>query len=951
MLQVFIVGTVSPKLSGNKNMIRKLQFFVGFFLLGLLGFIGSAQAQTAPILQVCQLSDFTAGPFGHSIYLHYLPGAVTPRYRWDANGGIFTIYADSTARVTGRVFNDSLPNWQWDIDFWFINQKDFASWSALGRDVKIEYAPASLVNANKPDWLFWEFDSTRSRIFGVPGTHFDGDTLLIRHNPPNREFGLQYGVAANAKNGNFGMSGWFLFSGSYSGYGDINVNATCGPPPCTLAGSSQAICQTDSTFAASVTITSSGGTVSITDDYLTPALLVNGPGTYLFGSYPSNASVTIFLSEPSLTGCEDTLASITTDCTPPPVCEADIQAAMAACVTDSTFGLTVTIAGSGSYILSDNQGTAPLLGLGAGTYSFGTYPSGTVVTIFLTDPSIAGCADTLGGLTATCVSAPVCEVEIDSATAACNSDSTFSITVSFTGVGPFTLSDNQGTVPVTGLTGGSVVFGNYASGTIVTIFLTDPSVAACADTLTGLTATCVAPPVCDVAIDSASAVCKSDSTFEVVVSFVGAGPFTLSDNQGTAPVTGLSGGTYSYGTYPSNAVVKIFLSDPAFQACVDSLAGLTALCEPPQLICGVVVDTLYSSCATDTSFTVFVQFSGAGNNFQISDDQGSTPVGGLTAGLYSFGNYFNSTEVLITVTDLTIPGCDTTVGPVTADCTPVALCDLSINSAVVNCVSDSTFEVVVEILGTGSFYQIFDNQGSFPLFPVAAGFYTFGPYVSGSQVAISAMDFAIFNCFASVTVTDTCSSSGSFLPEAELWADPVDQQIMLSWHAEKPSLLSGFFVQRSVDPEFETDWQTIAWVPMSLPIPAPAAFEYADTQVSPNIEYTYRLKLVPSIGSHLMSNEASATIEMDGSVWIGDFYPNPVGSGEINFGMTTPRIGQMTWSIFNTVGTVMRSGSEKALTGTHTYQVDVAGLNSGIYFLQVWFDGQWIRTKKILVTN
>ncbi len=754
-------------------MIRYLKLLSGLFLLLLLGSGPTGQAQTAPVVQVCQLSDFTSGPFGFAVYLHYLPGAHTPRYRWDANGGTFTIYADSSAKVTGRVFNDSLPNWQWDVEFWFINQLDYASWTALGRDVKIEYAPASLVNANKQDWLFWEFDSTRSRLFGVPGTHFGGDTLLIRHNPPNREFGLQYGLAANSKNGNFGLSGWFLFSGSYSGYGDINVNASCSAPVCDVALTASTSCTSDSTFAASVTIVGSGGPFSISDNQGTPPLVVNAPGTYLFGNYANGDTASIFVADQSVFACADTVAGLTNDCTPPPICDLGLSAT-AACVTDSTFSLTVTLSGTGSYTLSDNKGTNALTGLAAGTYTFGNYASGTVVSLFANDPAIAACADTVAGLTANC--APV--------------------------------------VPV----------------------------------------------------------------------------------------------------------------------------------------CGVSVDTLYADCASDTSFTIFVQFSGAGSNFQISDDQGTIPAGGLSAGLYSFGDYFNSTEVLITVTDLTIPGCDTTVGPVTADCTPVAVCDLSIDSLFTTCVSDTTFQVTVVIGGTGQFYQVFDNQGSQPFFPASAGTYTFGPFTNGSQVTISASDLAIFNCFEIAgPITEACGSGSLIEPGATLWATPASGLIQVGWEGHRIGLINGFFLQRSLSPEIPSEWQTLAWIPVSLPAPLPAVYEYTDETVAQNIEYTYRLQIVPLMGAQLYSDEVTAMITNDGAVWIGDFYPNPVTSGELTFGMKVPEHGEVKWYLYRTDGSLADNGIFKSVAGQQHYTLDLTSHSTGIYLLQIWYEGTFIRSKKILI--
>lgn len=933
-------------------MFRNSHLSAGFFLMVLLSLSWNLQAQNAPVVTVCQLSDFTAGPNGHAVYLHYLPGAITPRYRWDTNGGTFTIFADSTARVTGRVFNDSLPNWQWDVEFWFINQKDFATWDSLGRDVKIEYAPGSVVQANKQDYLFWEFDSTRSRLFGVPGTFYDGDTLLIRHNPPNREFGLQYGLAANAKNGNFGLSAWFLFSGAYSGYGDINVNASCGPAPCDVDIVSESpSCLTDSTFTAIVDFTGTGGPFIISDDQGTPPQVVNIAGVYQYGSYDNGDSVHIFVSDSLAVGCADSSAVLTADCTPAPVCDVQLSGAVPTCVTDSTFEIAFTISGTGTYDVTDNQGNS-LPGLTAGTYTSGPYLSNSVIELYAADVVITGCADTVMNLTADCTPAPVCDVQLSSAAPSCITDSTFEVSFTISGTGSYDVTDNQGSAPLTGLSAGTYVIGPYQSNTVVELYATDPMIPACADTIQNLSADCTPVQVCTVAIDSASAACVTDTTFAITVSFSGVGPFDLSDDKGTAPLTGLTGGTYTYGSYSSNEIVTVFLSDPSIAGCVDSVSALTQTCIPVVPVCDLLVDTIYADCASDTSFNITVTILGTGSNYQISDDQGSAPIAGLSAGTYTYGNYFNSTNVLLTVTDLTLAGCDTTIGPLTADCTPVAVCDLAIDTVYATCVSDSTFDVTINLLGSGQFYQVFDNQGSMPLFPVGAGMYTFGPFLNGTQVTITASDLAIFNCFATAgPISETCGSGSSLVPSANIWATSGEDVISVSWEARNPTLINGFFLEKTVNPEVESSWQTLTWMPVTLPVATPAMYDFDDTQVSLNQEYFYRLRIVPMLGADIYSDEVSALIEMRGGVWIGEFFPNPTDGQDISFGIQTDKGASLDWMLYNSAGVRINDGFLKVDQGDHVPTLKLGNLNSGFYYLQVWSEGVMLRSRKIVVVN
>ena len=81
------------------------------------------------------------------------------------------------------------PTFNGIVDIWLINQRDFASWTALGRGIKVELAPQSVVSANQQNWVFYELDDTRSTLIGVSGTFYDGDTLNLSHRPSNFDFG------------------------------------------------------------------------------------------------------------------------------------------------------------------------------------------------------------------------------------------------------------------------------------------------------------------------------------------------------------------------------------------------------------------------------------------------------------------------------------------------------------------------------------------------------------------------------------------------------------------------------------------------------------------------------------------------------------------------------------------------------------------------------------------
>ncbi|MEL7194741.1 MAG: hypothetical protein AAFO96_19970, partial [Bacteroidota bacterium] len=707
------------------------------FLISLiLSGIGN-QAYGQSIVQVCQLSDWDSTG-GHAIYLFTIPNAPSERYIFDSAQGELVIFSDSTARVKGRVFNDIDSTLQWDFEFWLIGQRDFAAWTALGRDIKIELAPNALVQANKQDWLFWEMDSTRSIMTGVPGSANDGDTLFLSHDPPNREFGFQYGVAANAKDGDFGLSGWFRHTGTYVGHGDINVDASCGNV-CDLDVSFvNPHCISDSTFTISVTFTGSGQNYQISDNLGTPVLSGLSAGTYDFGPYDNGTIVDLtILDTDAASYCDTTLTHLTTDCAPP--CDLDVANVVTQCLTDTTFTIVVSFTGSGNnYQISDNQGTPVAIGLAPGTYTYGNYPNNTLVDIQIKDRDGFQCDSVIRHLTKDCV--PPCDLHLISATPQCLTDTTFGILLTFTGTGSnFQLSDDQSSPSLIGLSAGTYVFGNYPNGTVVAFTLTDLAGLNCDTTVTGITEDCTPP--CDLHLLSVTPQCFTDSTFELVVNFSGSGTnYQLSDDQGTPLAVGIAPGTFTYGVYPTGTQVALTVIDLDGLNCDTTVTGLTASCTPPCALQGITVDAV---CKNDTAFEVVVQIFGSGSNFVISDDQGSPLAAGLSAGTYFYGTYPSGSVVSITVSD-PAAGCDTTVVGLTASCIPP--CDVAFVDVISNCFTDSTFETIVTFTGSGTNYRISDDQGTPPLTGLVAGTYTYGVYPDSAKPIIIVTDLDENNC-------------------------------------------------------------------------------------------------------------------------------------------------------------------------------------------------------------
>jgi hypothetical protein len=177
---------------------------------------------------ICLLNQFAPG--GFAMFLGGLPSVYSDQYVFQGTGGLFEALSDGTANIIGNIVNIDSATWRWIVDIKLVNRRSWADWSALGRSYK-GTTPEAL--ANHPNWDYYEVDPS-SRLMGL--NRFSGDTLYISHAPSNMYYGFQFGTGANDKNGEVGMSGWFSYTGAYSGAGDVNVINFCRGRIPTFAG-------------------------------------------------------------------------------------------------------------------------------------------------------------------------------------------------------------------------------------------------------------------------------------------------------------------------------------------------------------------------------------------------------------------------------------------------------------------------------------------------------------------------------------------------------------------------------------------------------------------------------------------------------------------------------------------------------------------------------------------
>ncbi len=132
------------------------------------------------------------------------------------NTSTFTEFPDGTALLTGTVNRVGSSNKEWTYTVNLINKRTWSEWSALGRSFK----PNNSTPSDHTQWSYYEIDNSSSIFIG--SSAFDGKALNITHAPTDYTYGFQIGVGANLYDGDYGISGWFNFTGSFSGKGDFN---------------------------------------------------------------------------------------------------------------------------------------------------------------------------------------------------------------------------------------------------------------------------------------------------------------------------------------------------------------------------------------------------------------------------------------------------------------------------------------------------------------------------------------------------------------------------------------------------------------------------------------------------------------------------------------------------------------------------------------------------------
>ena len=279
-----------------------------------LGDNGTASVSAADLIDnAITMSDVTAfqGGNNHSVWLNkYTSSNQAVLFKFDNNGGHLTQYPDGTATVTGTIVNPNNANDKWVVQLNLDQKRNWTEWSALGRSWK---GNANTVGTKYKDWSYYQMSTAQATTLTGQGSNA-GKVKTLTHMPANYNYGFQVGQAANDKNGNYGMSGWFFYTNDQNQavQGDFNLDITSttittGTGPCDpesiQISQTNFDCSDIGQNTVTITVTDRHGntntqtaTVNVVDD--TTPVFTSNPGNKVYQAENGNCSLNAYWAVP-----------------------------------------------------------------------------------------------------------------------------------------------------------------------------------------------------------------------------------------------------------------------------------------------------------------------------------------------------------------------------------------------------------------------------------------------------------------------------------------------------------------------------------------------------------------------------------------------------------------------------------------------------------------------------
>jgi hypothetical protein len=154
--------------------------------------------------------------------------------------------------------------------------------------------------------------------------------------------------------------------------------------------------------------------------------------------------------------------------------------------------------------------------------------------------------------------------------------------------------------------------------------------------------------------------------------------------------------------------------------------------------------------------------------------------------------------------------------------------------------------------------------------------------------------------------------------------------VSLHWRTASETNNAGFEVQRSEDGR---DFRTLAFVEGHGTTYEQQEYSFTDKGPLSGRLYYYRLRQIDYDGSFEFSKILSLKTG-GGPVAAGVFYPNPVSGVAASIDFNLENEGEWTATVFDAAGKALRQAQQFMEAGQQRVQLDISGLQNGLYFVK-----------------
>ncbi len=203
----------------------------------------------------------------------------------------------------------------------------------------------------------------------------------------------------------------------------------------------------------------------------------------------------------------------------------------------------------------------------------------------------------------------------------------------------------------------------------------------------------------------------------------------------------------------------------------------------------------------------------------------------------------------------------------------------------------------------------------------------------GSKVLVAATNTMVGS---EVWIADVPAGAPLPLHLLEFKGTIVDNNGVLQWKTENEENTSSFIVERSIDGR---NYQSVGSV-SAANTPGIHYYDFTDvniTSLGVNKIY-YRLKQTDIDGRFTYSN--IIVLSIDNSRPVVMLYPNPA-KDNLNITITVPFNEKLQWQLTDNAGRIVKRGNYNLTSGSTALSIDISGLNSGMYVMQL--DGTTLR--------